>query len=112
MESRSKAIFHRHQGCTHQSSSSNKSYFTKDFLIFSFSSEHTVAGVLLQKNDQGAKQPIAFYSKVFRDAPLKYNIMEKHAYSLIKALKEFKSYILHSHTIAYVPSSAIKEILA
>lgn len=30
---------------------------------------------------------------------------------MIKALKEFRVYILHSHTIAYVPSSAIKEIL-
>ena len=27
--------------------------FTKDFHIFSFSLEHTIAGVLLQKNDQG-----------------------------------------------------------
>lgn len=30
---------------------------------------------------------------------------------MIKALKEFKVYILHSHVIAYVPSVAIKEIL-
>ena len=85
--------------------------FTKDFLIFPFAYEHTVARVFLHKNDQGAEQPIAFYNKVLRDAPLKYNIMEKHAYALIKALKEFRVYILHSHTIAYVPSSAIKEIL-
>lgn len=28
-----------------------------------------------------------------------------------KSLKEFRVYILHSHTIAYVPSSHIKEIL-
>ena len=27
--------------------------FSKDFLIFSFASEHTVAGVLLQKNHEG-----------------------------------------------------------
>jgi hypothetical protein len=37
--------------------------------------------------------------------------MEKHAYALVKALKEFRIYILHSHTIAYVPSSYVKEIL-
>ena len=51
--------------------------FTKDFLIFSFASEHTVAAVLLQKNPEGQEQPIAFFSKALRDAPLKYNIMEK-----------------------------------
>ena len=51
--------------------------FTKDFYIFSFASEHTIATVLLQKNAAGQEQPIAFFSKSLRDAPLKYNIMEK-----------------------------------
>jgi len=26
--------------------------FSKDFIIFSFSSEHTIVGILMQKNDQ------------------------------------------------------------
>lgn len=51
--------------------------FTKDFIIFSFTSEHTVVAILLQKNDQGFEQPITFFSKALRDASLKYNIMEK-----------------------------------
>ena len=51
--------------------------FSKDLLIFPFASKHIIEGVLLQNNDQGVEQPIAFYSKVLRDAPLKYNIMEK-----------------------------------
>jgi len=63
--------------------------FSKDFIIFSFASEHTVAGVLLQKNDENMEQPIAFYSKTLRDAPLRYNILEKQAYSLVQAVKEF-----------------------
>lgn len=49
--------------------------FSKDLIIFSFASKHTVAGVLLQKNDENLEQPIAFYSKTLRDAPLKYNIL-------------------------------------
>ena len=48
--------------------------FSKYFYIFSFASEHTIATVLLQKNPQGQEQPIAFFSKALRDAPLKYNI--------------------------------------
>ena len=67
--------------------------FTKDFFIFSFASEHTVVVVLLQKNIKGQEQPIAFFSKALRDAPLKYNIMEKQAFALIKALKYFIVYI-------------------
>lgn len=84
---------------------------TRDFQIFSFASEHTVVGVLLQTNEQGFEHPIAFYSNILRDVALKYDIMEKQTYALIKALKEFRVYILHSHVIAYVPSTAIKDIL-
>jgi len=85
--------------------------FSKDFLIFSFASKHTIAGVFLQKNQEGNEQPIPFYSKTLRDAPLKYDIMEKQAYALVQALKELRVYILHSHTIAHVPTSAVKDIL-
>ena len=84
---------------------------SRDFQIFSFASEHTVAGVLLQKNEQGFEQPIAFYRKNIRNGSLKYDIMEKQAYALIRDLKEFRVYILHSHITTYVPSIAIKEIL-
>jgi hypothetical protein len=37
--------------------------------------------------------------------------MEKKAYALVKALREFRTYIFHSHVIAYVPSSSVKDIL-
>jgi hypothetical protein len=37
--------------------------------------------------------------------------MEKHAYALVKALKYFKVYVLQYEITAYVPSSAVKEIL-
>ena len=38
--------------------------------------------------------------------------MEKQPYALIKALKYFRVYILHSHTIAYVPNTLVKDILS
>ena len=85
--------------------------FEKYFLVFSYASEHTVAAVLLQKNDQGEEQPIAFFSKILRDGELRYSIMEKQAYALVKALKEFRIYLLHSHIITYVPCSVVKSIL-
>lgn len=86
--------------------------FKKYFLIFSFASEHTVAVVLLQKNPEGQEKPIAFFSKALRDAPLKYNIMEKQAYALVKALKYFRVYILHSHIISFVLKIVVKDILS
>jgi hypothetical protein len=85
--------------------------YSKDFLVFSFASCDTVAAVLLQKNDQGKEQPFAFFSKVLRDAELRYEIMEKQAYALVKSLKAFRVYVLHSKVIAYVPSTSVKDIL-
>ena len=37
--------------------------------------------------------------------------MEKQAFSLNMALKDFRVYILHSHIVGYVPSIAMKDIL-
>eukprot|EP00253_Pinus_taeda_P002515 PITA_02515 len=85
--------------------------FDRDFIIFSFASEHIIAVVLLRKDDQGCEKPIAFFSKALRDALLKYKIMEKQAFALVKAIKDFRVYILYSHVIAYVPNAVVKDIL-
>jgi hypothetical protein len=37
--------------------------------------------------------------------------MEKQAYALVRALKYFRVYVLHSKIIAYVPSTSVKDIL-
>ena len=68
--------------------------FDKDFYIFSFASNDTIATVLLQKNEDGHEQPISFYNKFLRDAEIKYDPIEKRAYALIKSLKAFRIYIL------------------
>jgi hypothetical protein len=85
--------------------------YSKEFLIFFFSLNDTLAAILLQKNTDGMEQPIYFFSRELRDAEVRYDIMEKQAYALVKSLKAFKLYILHSIIIAYVPSASVKEIL-
>lgn len=84
--------------------------YTRDFIIFSFASEHTFAPVLMQKKDW-VEHPIAFFNRTIRYVALCYNIIEKQALALIKALKDFRVYILHSHTIAYVPNTVVKYVL-
>ena len=37
--------------------------------------------------------------------------MEKQAFALVKAIKDFRIYILYSHVIAYVPNVVFKDIL-
>ena len=85
--------------------------YLKDFIIFSFTSEHTLATVLLHKNEEGFEQLIAFFRKSLRDTELRYDIMEKKAYAMVKVLKDFKTYVLHLKVIAYVPTSSVKDIL-
>jgi ribonuclease HI len=85
--------------------------FSKVFYIFSFASRDTIAAVLLQKNVDDQEQPVAFFSKVLRDAEVKYELLEKQAYALIKSLKAFRVYILQAKVIAFVPSSSVKDVL-
>jgi hypothetical protein len=68
--------------------------YSKDFLVFSFASPDTVAVVLLQTNDIGLEQPIAYFSRALRDAEVRYDTMEKQAYALVKSLKSFRTYVL------------------
>lgn len=85
--------------------------FSKEFLTFSFASQETIVVVLLQKKFEGHEPPISFYSRALRDEELKYSLMEKKAYALVKTLKSFRVYILHSQIIAYVPTTVVKDIL-
>jgi hypothetical protein len=82
--------------------------FSKVFLIFSFAFDDTLVVVFLQKNKDGLEKPISLFSISLRDVEIKYDIMEKHAYALVKALM---MYVLHSKIITYVSSSAVREIL-
>ena len=58
------------------------------------------------------ENPISFFSRELRDLELKYNVMEKQAYALVKTLKYFRGYVLHSHVIAFVPNYIVKDILS
>ena len=69
-----------------------------------------MATILLQKRDDH-EIPIAFFNRVIRDAALKYNIIEKQALALVKALKDFHLYIIHSHILANVPNATVKYVL-
>jgi len=85
--------------------------YQNPFQVFSFASPNSIVVVLLQKNDEEKEQPVAFFSKILRDVELKYNILEKQVYALVKALKAFRNYVLQSQIIAYVPNAAVKYVL-
>jgi hypothetical protein len=82
--------------------------YSKEFLIFSFTSFDTLVAMLLQKNAEGLEQPISFFNRALRDEEMRYDIMENKAYALFKALKSFRIYLMHSNIVAYVPSASVK----
>ena len=51
--------------------------YANEFFIFYFSSEETIAFVLLQKNREGHEHPIAFFRKSLRNVEMNYEILEK-----------------------------------
>ena len=68
--------------------------YGKPMHIFSFASFHTIISILLQKNEEGYEQPIAFYSKSLQAIEIKYDINEKQAYALVKGVKAFRCYLM------------------
>jgi hypothetical protein len=68
--------------------------------------------VLLQKNDQGRDQPIAYMSRTLQNSELKYPMFEKQAYALVKSLNHFRVFIRYSKVIGCVPNSAVKDVLS
>ena len=51
-------------------------------------------------------------SKVLHDSELKYHIVEKQAYALVRSLKHFRTFIGYSKVIGYVPNSVVKDVLS
>ena len=55
--------------------------------------------------------PISFMSVPLKKHELNYSLSKKQAFVVVKAVKYFRYYILHSHFIVYVSSIAVKSIL-
>ncbi|XP_059066647.1 uncharacterized mitochondrial protein AtMg00860-like [Cryptomeria japonica] len=85
--------------------------FEKDFIIYCYASEHTMSGILLQMDESGIEAPIPFMSVPLKKHELKYSLSEKQAFAMVKAIKQFWYYILHSRAVVFVPDSVVKSIL-
>lgn len=64
-----------------------------------------------EEKDQNFEQLIPFFSRTIRGATSSYNIIKKQALALVKALKDIWVYIIHSHTISYVPNVVVNDVL-
>ena len=85
--------------------------FEKDFIIYCYASEHSMFSILAQKDNQDNEAPIAFMSIPLKKHEMNYTQIEKHVFTMVKPLKQFRYYILLSHPIVYVPDTIVKSIL-
>ena len=61
--------------------------FEKDFILYTFSSDNSLATMLTQKGELGYDYPISFMSTGLQGAELNYPAVEKQAYAVFKVVK-------------------------
>ena len=79
-----------------------KPNFEKEFTIYTNATEEAISVVLMQNDDQGNEKPMAYMSQSLSDDEFKYSFIEKHVFSLVKAVENFCHYILGKHTLVKV----------
>jgi hypothetical protein len=67
---------------------------------------------MLQKDDLGSKQSIDFMILSLSNVELKYTLIEKNSFSLVKVAEKFHHYILGKHTKVKVHLPTIKFLLS
>ena len=63
--------------------------FDKDFILYTFTSDDSLAAVLTQKEYGGDEFPISFMSTGLQGAELNYPAMDKQAYAVLLQLQLF-----------------------
>ena len=84
--------------------------FEKYFILYSFGSDDSLAAVLTQKEDGGDEYAISFMSTGLQGDELNYLAIDKQAYAVFKAVKQFKPYILKNRTKVIVPHPAVRSV--
>jgi hypothetical protein len=86
--------------------------FEKEFMVYTNATEEAISAILMQGDDQGNKKPVAYMSQILSDDEFKYSFIQKHAFTLVKAVEKFHHFILGKHTLVKVPLPAIKFFLS
>jgi hypothetical protein len=85
--------------------------FDNEFVLYTFSYDHSIVVVLTQKNKDGEEFPVSFMSTGLQGAELKYLAIDKQAFAVFKVVKHFLPYLLRSHTRVIVPHTMVRALL-
>jgi hypothetical protein len=86
--------------------------FEKEFMIYTNATEEAIFVILMQSDDQSNEKLVAYTSQSLFDDEFKYSFIEKHAFSLVKAIENICHFILGKHTLVKVPLPTVKLFLS
>jgi hypothetical protein len=89
-----------------------KPYFEKEFIMYTNATKEAIYLILLQSDDQNNEKLVAYMSQILSDDEIKYSYIEKHVFSLVKAIEKFHHFILGKHTQVKVPFTIVKFLLS
>src|SRR5713226_1436189 len=84
--------------------------FDKDFIMYTFASDDSLAVVLTQKEEGGDEFPISFMSTGLQGVELNYPTIDKQVYTIFIGVKNFRPYILKNRDKMNVPSPGIRSL--
>jgi hypothetical protein len=84
--------------------------FNRGFNLYTFSSDQSLAAVLTQKDDENNEAPVSFMRTNLQGVEINYPAIDKQAYTVYKAVNNFRSYILKNHTKVIVPHPAVQSL--
>ena len=84
--------------------------FEKDFILYTFASDNSLAVVLTQKEEGGDEYPISFMSTGLQWVKLNYPMVDKQDYVVFKVVNQFRLYILKNRTKVIVPHSTVRSL--
>ena len=85
--------------------------FEKEFMIYTNATQEAVYAILVQYDDQGNEKLVAYISQILLDDEFKNSFIEKHAFSLVKAIEFFCHFILCKHMLVKVPLPSVNFLL-
>jgi hypothetical protein len=86
--------------------------FENEFTIYTNATEEAISAVPMQNDDQGNEKHVAYMSQSLSDDEFKYSFIDKHSFSLVKAIEKFHHYILGKHALVKIPLPAVKFLLS
>ena len=76
--------------------------FDKPFILSIDASDRGVGAILEQKDDEGIKHPVAYFSKKLNKCQCNYSTIEKEALALIMELQHFEVYLSNGNRLIEV----------